>query len=148
MLRSPRVLIFLLASLGLGACSGQDSAKLEELVNGAWLEHPVQVYEISGQRDGASTHALATLEFGKSRRLHLEFEVEYNPTPSLGTGSWKLEGVGQAEGTIVAESIRFTGGQGQGPSIGGRFQLDEDGSPRFRVELPLRAVDAPRWEIE
>ena len=60
--------------------------RLEEWLDGAWLEHPVIDYEISGKRDGASTRALATLEFGKSRRLHLDFEVVYNPTPALGEG--------------------------------------------------------------
>ncbi len=137
----------LLASFIQG-CTGEKTAQLEEMVEGAWLAHPVQSYEITGKRDGASTHAQATLEFGKSRRLHLDFEVQYNPTPSLGEGRWTLEGIGQSEGEIVAESVRFVGGQGEGPSIGGSFQLNENGSPRFRVKLPLRSVSEPRWKIE
>jgi hypothetical protein len=137
-----------LGSLALNGCGSEPPARLEEWIDGAWLEHPVIQYEISGGRDGASTHALATLEFEKSRRLHLDFEVVYNPTPALGEGHWTLEGAGQASGEIVAESVRFVGGQGEGPSIGGRYQLNENGSPRFRVELPLRSVGQPKWQVE
>jgi len=132
----------------LGGCGAEEPARLEEWLDGAWLEHPVIDYEISGKRDGASTRALATLEFGKSRRLHLDFEVVYNPTPALGEGRWTLEGTGQSSGEIVAESVRFVGGQGEGPSIGGRYQMNENGNPRFRVELPLRPVGKPQWEVE
>ena len=136
-----------LLTLLLG-CGSEKTAHLEENVEGAWLNHPVQSYLISGERDGATTTARATLEFGKSRRLHLELEVAYNPTPTLKMGRWILEGIGPSEGQIVAESVRFVGGQGEGPSLGGRFRLDEDGSPRFRVELPLQPVDEPKWNVE
>lgn len=139
---------FLVAVVLCGACSHEKTASLEERIEGAWLVQPVHEYAITGERDGAVTHALATLEFGHSRRLHLDFEVQYDPTPTLGKGHWRLEGVGPAEGEIRAESVRFTGGQGQGPSIGGRFTLYEGDEPRFRVGLPLRAVDEPRWEVE
>ena len=36
----------------------------------------------------------------------------------------------------------------EGPSIGGRFRLNENGSPRFRVKLPLRVVERPKWTVE
>jgi len=132
----------------LSGCGAEKTAQLEEKVEGAWLQQPVLSYVMSGERDGASTKARATLEFGKSRRLHLELEVVYNPTPTLKMGRWILEGVGPSEGQIVAESVRFVGGQGEGPSIGGRFRLEENGSPRFRVELPLKPVDEPKWKLE
>ena len=108
----------------------------------------MSAYEITGKRDGAVTRASAILTLESGERLRIELEVVYDPEPSLGSGHWTLDGGQTGAGDVMAESLRFLGGQGEGPSLGGRFRLDEDGDPRFRVFLPLRPVSKPGWTID
>lgn len=132
----------LLALLLAGGCSGPAEPRLEEWVEGAYQARGVSGYEITGQRDGATTRAVATFTLASGERLRLELELVYNPTPALGSGVWRLDGAQYGEGGVRAESLKFLGGQSAGPSLGGRFRLEEEnGRPRFRAVLPLRPLD-------
>lgn len=130
-----------------GGCSGQAEPRVEVWEDGTYQPRVVSAYEISGKRDGATTKAVATFTLETGERLRIELEVVYNPTPSLGSGRWRIDGARAGSGEVRPESIRFTGGQAQGPSLGGRFRLEENGSPRFRVVLPLRPVNPPKWRV-
>ena len=132
----------------LGGCSDKAEPRLEVWEDGIYQPRALSAYEIKGKRDGATTRAVAILTLESGERLRLELEVVYNPTPALGSGHWSFDGTRTGAGEVRAESVRFLGGQAEGPSLGGRFRLDENGSPRFRVDLPLRPVDQPNWTVE
>ena len=132
----------------LGGCSDRSEPRLEVWEDGAYQARALSAYEITGKRDGATTQMVAILTLESGERLQLELVVAYNPTPALGSGHWSVDGPQAGAGKVRAESMRFLGGQGEGPSIGGRFRLDENGSPRFRVVLPLRPVGQPTWTVE
>jgi len=100
---------------------------------------------MEGRRDGARTRAIATFTLESGEHIRVEFELVYNPTPALGEARWSVDGQNASEGTVRSESVRFLGGQGEGPSLGGRFLLEEDGNPRFRVVLPVRPVANDDW---
>lgn len=132
----------------VAGCSGKSEPGLEEWTDGAYRPREVSAYEVDGKRDGATTRALATFTLKGGRRLRLELEVSYDPAPILRAGSWRIDGAHPDSGAVHAESMKFLGGQNEGPSLGGRFRLDRDGRPRFRVVLPLRPLSQPKWQLE
>jgi hypothetical protein len=127
--------------VALFGCTGRDEARLESWSGGAWQETAFTGYEIAGKRDGASTSAVAVFTLDANARLQVNLTIVYNPTPALGSGDWTLSGPEEDAGEARAESIKFLGGQGEGPSLGGRFRLEENGAPRFRVTLPSRPLE-------
>lgn len=132
----------------LGGCSDKAEPRLEVWEDGIYQPRALRAYEITGKRDGATTRAVAILTLESGERLQMELVVVYNPTPALDSGHWSLDGTQTGAGEVRAESVRFLGGQGEGPSLGGRFRLYENGSPRFRVVLPLRPIAQPNWAVE
>lgn len=132
----------------LGGCSGNSEPGLEEWADGAYQPRPVSAYEVDGKRDGGTTRAVVTFTLESGARLQLELVVAYNPAPVLSSGHWRIDGPHSGSGEVHAESMRFLGGQSEGPSLGGRFRLEEDARPRFRVVLPLRPLDQPQWQVE
>jgi hypothetical protein len=140
-----KILHFLAMMVLLNGCADKDEPRLEVWENGAYQPRAVSAYKITGKRDGAATTAVAMFTFESGEQLHVELKIVYDPTPALGSGQWHLDGVRRVAGEVRAESLKFLGGQGEGPSLGGRFRLDENVSPRFRVVLPLRPVDQPNW---
>ncbi len=148
----PHALFALVAAsciaLSLDACTHGDEPYLEAWEDGSYEARPVTSYDFAGHRDGGTTTAVATFTMDGGDRLVVELEINYDPTPALGGGRWHLSGSKPASGDVHAESVKFLGGQGQGPSLGGRFRLDEKGSPRFRVVLPLRPVERTPWSAQ
>ncbi len=139
---------FWLLFLLLGGCAHNDEPMLEEWVDGIYQSHTVTEYKVSGKRDGATTQVSIIFDLEGRERLKLELTVVYNPTPVLSSGHWSIDGSQTSSGVVKAESLTFLGGQGEGPSLGGRFQLYENSladSPRFRVVVPLRPVNKPNW---
>lgn len=147
-LRAATKFYFLSLLALLSACSGNDEPQLEVWEDGIYQTRALSAYEISGKRDGGTTRAVAILTLASGERLRLELVVVYDPTPALSSGHWSLDGTQAAAGEVRAESLTFLGGQAEGPSLGGRFRLDKNGSPRFRVVLPLRPVSQPNWTVE
>lgn len=144
-LRLVTTLYFLALLVG---CSDRSEPRLEVWENGVYQARALSAYEITGKRDGATTRVVAILTLESGERLQLELVFAYNPTPALGSGHWSVDGTRAGAGNVRAESMKFLGGQGEGPSIGGRFRLEENGSPRFRVVLPLQPVGQPKWTVE
>ena len=140
------VLIVPLLVLSAG-CSGRDEPQLDVWEDGEFQSAVINTYEITGKRDGAVTRVLAKLTLDSGENLRMELEIGYDPQPVLRSARWAIDGSNAGSGEVFAESLRFLGGQGEGPSLGGRFRLDENGDPRFRVVLPLKPVDQPKWTV-
>ena len=113
------------------------------MVNGVYQPEKVKSYAISGARDGANTHAVGTFTMADGDHIRVELEVSYNPAPELASGRWQREGRRSGEGSVHAESLKFLGGQGATPSVGGRFRLDQEGSPLMRVTMPVEPLGRP-----
>ena len=128
-----------------GGCANNDEPLLDELVNGVYKSRTVTNYQVNGMRDGASTQVSIKMFLENGERVKLDLELVYNPTPILRSGYWHLDGTQYGSGNVQAKSIRFLGGQGDSPSLGGRFELKEDSRTRFRVVVPLRPVNKQNW---
>ncbi len=127
---------------------GNDEAKLEEWVDGTWRELVFSSYDIGGKREGERTRATAVFVLASGEKLRINFVVGYDPTPALERGDWSLAGSTYQTTSITALALKFTGGQGEGPSLGGRFVLDGDGQQRFRLGIPMRAIEKTQWKRE
>ena len=133
-------------ALSFGACSGDNEPSVEAWVDGASTPVAVTASAIDGKRDGRRTRAVATFTLHDGARLRVQLEVSYDPRPVLSAGHWTYDGTSSGDGTVVERSMKFFGGQAEGPSLGGRFRLDQDHRPRFRIRLPLRPVSQPQWK--
>jgi hypothetical protein len=128
-------------------CSGRDKPQLDVWKDGAYQSVAINSYEITGKRSGDVTRVSATLFLESGEHLRMELEISYDPQPVLRSARWAIDGSSAGSTEMFAESLKFLGGQGEGPSLGGRFRLDENGAPRFRVVLPLTPVDQPKWTV-
>jgi hypothetical protein len=142
--RATQLLIGLL--ILTAGCSGRNEPRLDAWVDGSFQPRTLSAYDISGTRDGSVTHAVATFTLQTGETLALELEIVYNPTPSIGSSHWQIDGDNPASGDARSESLKFLGGQGEGPSLGGRFILEVDGAPRYRVIVPTRPVETQSWD--
>ncbi|NNE09600.1 MAG: hypothetical protein HKN20_13655 [Gemmatimonadetes bacterium] len=136
---------FLLPCLLASGCGVEKEPSCEEWIDGTYRALPVAAYEIAGSRDGSTTSAVATMTLGDGDVLKIEIAVEYDPAPVLRAARWTITGGRSGSGDVAAESLRFLGGQGEGPSLGGRYRLEAEGLPVFRVELPLQPVSRREW---
>lgn len=127
--------------IGLVSCSSAPGPTVLRLVGSRLGLAEVTSWTMSGQRDGAQTKARALLILGTGQTLQIDLTLEYDPKPLLAGGSWNM---GEESGTLTAEIIRFVGGQGEGPSVGGAYVLvDARNLPRYRVTLPLTPIAPP-----
>jgi hypothetical protein len=133
---SPRALLAVLVLL-LGC--GTDSARVEDLASESAPATGFELQSATGDRDGDRTEARFEFSDG-TRTLVVELTLSYDPQPVLAGGRWSL---GADGGSIRAESVRFVGGQGEGPSVGGVYVLGDEDGDRFRVHLPLTRVAEP-----
>ena len=124
-----------------GGCTNNNEPLLDELVNGVYKSRIVTNYEVNGMRDGATTQVFIKILLENGERVQLDLEIVYNPAPILRSGYWHVDGKQSGSGNVQAKSIRFLGGQGDSPSLGGRFELNEDSRSRFRVVVPLRPIN-------
>ena len=141
-----RALVFALSCVLLVACGGQE-AEVRELLDSGAQPLPVSAVEAEGERDGAVTQARFTFTGPGALELVLNLEIGYDPQPILRQGTWTYVGpTGESEGLVVAEAVIFSGGQGEGASVGGVYVLEEESGPRFRVDLPLTPIQTPGWQ--
>lgn len=125
---------------------GEEQAEVFELLDSGPQPLPVTELRAEGQRDGAATRAQLEFLGPGSLQLVLHLDIGYDPQPVLNGGSWTYQGpTGEGAGTVVAEAVTFSGGQGEGASVGGVYVLEDGNGPRFRVDLPLTAIQTPGW---
>jgi len=136
----------LLASFAvlISACGTNADPTVERATPNGYESLMLENWSIDGQRDGARTRVIVALALDDGRELRLELVLAYDPAPVLAEGNWSSDGSG---GTVLAEAVRFVGGQGDGPSVGGLYLMLEDGEPRFRVNLPLTRIATPTPEF-
>lgn len=130
----------MLLAVAFLACARAGEPSVESYAQGAYQPQPVSAYEITGARDGATTDATGVFTLENGDRLSVELHVAYNPTPVLADGHWRSEGSTVEEGEVREESLTFLGGQGGTPSVGGRFRLETNGQPRWRVVMPTQPL--------
>ena len=126
-------------------CINNDKPKFEELNDGSYVPRTITNYSTYGSRDGSVTQVFVTFELENNKNIQLKLEVTYNPIAILSSGSWKTLRNESIGGKIKAISLKFLGGQGEGPSIGGRFELEYNSQPLFRAFVPLRPINKPSW---
>jgi hypothetical protein len=141
--RARRCCLVAAALVLMAGCSGSSKPRVDRMQNGVYQPEKVSGYSIAGARDGASTHAVGTFTMTDGDTIRVELEVTYNPTPELVRGHWQRRGHSSGEGSVHAESLKFLGGQGATPSVGGRFRLDQEGSPLMRVTMPAQPLERP-----
>jgi len=134
-------LLLILACLLLGSCTGDPGPTVLRLVGSDPGLSEVLSWKLDGARDNAQTRATAILKLAGGHSLQLDLRLSYDPTPVLAEGWWSM---GSESGRIDAERVRFAGGQGEGPSVGGDFVLvDSRNLPRYRVTIPLTPIATP-----
>lgn len=145
-----KIKIYLILFLISWGCMQKTVPELDEWVEGIFQPRMVREYRVSGKRDGATTRVSITYVLASGERVQLELEVVYNPIPVLRSGYWSIDGI--KSGAVEAESLTFLGGQGEGPSLGGRFLLknrfsteEDHATYRFRAVVPLGPVNKPNW---
>lgn len=139
-MKASNLLLVAAMALAVAGCAAGDEARVERYDNGLYHPETVTGYQLSGGRDGASTHATGVFTLQNGDRLNVELRVSYNPTPVLAGGHWRCEGSITEEGEVREESLKFLGGQGATPSVGGRFRLETNGTPRWRVVMPTQPL--------
>ena len=140
MVRYRAPLLLLLMSLIAMGCGGEEGAVFEASGKD-WQPAPLDIVSIDGVRDGEKIRVTYLYGGAGDAVLEMELVVVVDPRPSLDTGSWFYRGpTGQAEGTVAPKSLKFLGGQGGAPSVGGTFILNDGGKPRFKVVLPPTPV--------
>jgi len=137
--------VWMLLFLLFGGCANNDEPRLDEFVDDLYQPRTVTNYQVSGMRDGAATQVFIIYQLENNERLQLGLEITYDPVPVLRSGYWKIDGKESSSGTVQAKSLKFLGGQGDWPSVGGQFQLEENFQPRFRAFIPLRPINKPEW---
>ncbi len=123
----------LTALLLVVACQG-GGARLEVHTQAGWEERPVVEVVASGRRDGYRTEATFRVVRPDARPIMITLTLAVDPTAHLVAGRWEEPGLGG--GKVTPLHLDFLGGQGEGVSIGGRYLLEADGGPRYRVTLP------------
>ncbi len=99
----------------------------------------------SGHRNGYRTEATFRVVRPDARPITLTLTIVVDPTAHLIGGRWEEPGLGG--GKVTPARLEFLGGQGEGASVGGRYLLEGEGGPRYRVTLPttlLREGWGPR----
>jgi len=124
-------------------CSGSSKPSVDLMENGVYRPEKVSGYSIAGARAGATTRAVGTFMLANGDTIRVELEVAYNPAAELASAHWQRRGHIAGEGSVHEEALKFLGGQGATPSVGGRFRLDQEGSPLMRVNMPVRPLERP-----
>jgi hypothetical protein len=118
-------------ALFMSGCS-QPAAKVEKRESGGWIDTTFELVSSSGSRDGYLTEARFVFANGDGRELQLNLVVEVDPRATLQGGTWTFDG---DSGSVRALSVKFLGGQGASPSVGGRFLLLEGAEEKYRVTI-------------
>jgi hypothetical protein len=142
-MRRAVLLLWLAVLIHAAACGGHD-APVHEISSAGSHPLPVRLLKATGHRDGYAIAATYVFGDDADTRLEVDVELHVEPQAVFDAGRWTYEGpTGRASGNIVPRSIRFTGGQSDGISLGGVFTLREADRDRFEVDVPLTNLQPP-----
>ena len=121
------------------ACAHSERRPLQDLSGREDLSR-FTIQSVHGVRDGDRLTAQVLISDSSSiLALDLHFAVG-SPT-TLQSGQWQWSRPGQMlNGTVLARSVTFLGGQDGPPSIGGTFDLSGPSDAAYRVTLPLTVL--------
>jgi hypothetical protein len=98
------------------------------------------IQSVHGVRNGDRLAAQVLIS-DSSSILTLDLHFAIGSPTTLETGNWRWSRPsGALNGTVSARSVTFLGGQDDGPSIGGTFDLVGTEGPIYRVTLPLTVL--------
>jgi hypothetical protein len=133
--------VLLILGIALASCA-KPRAPLQDLSGHEDLSR-FTIQSVSGVRDGDKLAARVMIS-DSSSILTLDLHFAIGSPTTLDSGSWRWSRPsGLASGAVLARSVTFLGGQDDGPSIGGVFDLSGDASGnsgRVRVTLPLTVL--------
>lgn len=125
--------------LALGSCAHRGKPPLEDL-SGRRSLSLFNIQSVHGVRDGDKLVVQVLVSDSSSLlNVDLHFAIGSPTTLQSGAWSWSLPN-GLIQGTVAARSITFLGGQDDGPSIGGVFDLIAPTYPTYRLNLPLTVL--------
>jgi hypothetical protein len=132
----------LCCALLLAACGGAESPAIQDLSRKDDLSF-FKLGTLHGTRDGDRLEAQAMFS-DTSSMLTMELRFHIGSPTTLEAGEWKwTRNSRYSNGAVAARSVTFLGGQDGPPSIGGTFDLlDPNGSPRYRVQIPVLPLKA------
>lgn len=123
--------------LALAACRTKELKPVEDIGGGRNVSS-FALTSIKGTRDGDRLGVRAVYGGPAGEQIQLDLQFTVGIPTSLKLGTWTGFGSG---GAVKERSVTFLGGQSGPPSIGGRFDLvAPDGSPRYRVTIPMREL--------
>lgn len=123
----------------VGSCS-RDRVRVIRLTDNH--EFPgYRLESLRGVRDGDHMRAIAILTDG-SEKLTMSMVFVVGVPARLAVGNFLWEGKDDASaGAVSGKSVNFLGGQSDGPSLGGVFELHPPRRPpQFRVTFPVTKV--------
>ena len=134
----PRGCMLVLCIAACTACARREQPPLQDLATGQNLS-AFRIQSTRGVRDGDRLAAQVMISDSSSiLTLDLHFAIGSPTTLESGTWRWARSGP-LLTGTVAARSVTFLGGQDDGPSIGGVFDLTGGGQD-LRVTLPLTVL--------
>jgi hypothetical protein len=130
---------FAASVLLLAGCAHREKAPLEDLSGHEDLSR-FKIQSVSGVRDGDRLNAKVLIS-DSSSILALDLHFAIGSPTTLDAGMWRWSRPGRLmSGTVEARSVTFLGGQDDGPSIGGTFDLTSSYGYHCRVNLPLTVL--------
>ena len=98
-------------------------------------------YEVSGVRDGDRTKVSINYSLINNKEFNLILNVIYNPVPIFNSGTWSIKGDYSTSGVLQKKEMKFLGGQGDSPSLGGIFLLNVGSKTIYKAIVPLRPIN-------
>lgn len=113
---------------------------IDERVGEQWAPSSYRFVRAEGQRDGEQTHAYFFFEGPEGAKLEVRLLLDLKPEAGMRVGRWYWDRADSSlSGSMTARSVRFLGGQGGPPSVGGTYTLRLEKAPFLRFRS--RAVE-------
>jgi hypothetical protein len=132
----------LILCLLLAGCAGSERKPLQDLSGHEDLSG-FKIQSVHGVRDGDRLAAQVLIS-DSSSILTLDLHFAIGSPTTLQSGTWRWSRPGRLlDGTVLARSVTFLGGQDGPPSIGGTFELAAADGSTYRATLPLTVLPRP-----
>jgi hypothetical protein len=139
-----RTALLLAATLTLLACQNASTLRVRRNRDGQELS-TYRLKSLTGIRDGDNLGTeLVIGDKDAALTMQMRFKIGVPTKLESGTYTWQQPGAPQTQGAVKAEAVIFQGGQNEGPSVGGTFQLvAANDVSLYQVKLPATRIDLP-----